>query len=56
VPEFGAARRQRGRRLEVSDRCFGVAESIAAEASQALVKALLLLVWAALQEVFPMLA
>ena len=56
MPELGAAGRQLGRRFEVFDRCFGVAEPIAAEASQALVKALLLLVGAALQDVFPVLA
>ncbi len=40
----------------MSDRGFGVAEPIAAEASQALVKVLLFFLGAALQEVLPMLA
>ena len=56
MPELGAARRQRGRRLEVFDRCFVVAEPIAAEMSQTLVELLRLLVGAAFQGVLPMLA
>ena len=56
MPELGPTGRQLGRRLEVFDGGFGVAEPVAAEASQALVKALLLLVVAALQDVLPVLA